>query len=79
MVVPMPVMNMWCAPDHELMKPRDTTEYTRSGSPRAACGCCWPIHLGHDAIAGRISVDLRVGEEPEEVLPEERVAPARRL
>jgi len=26
MVVPMPVMNMWCAQTTKLMKPRDTTE-----------------------------------------------------
>src|SRR3982750_4470646 len=38
MVVPMPVMNMWCAQTTKLMKPRKMTEYTSSRYPRGGLG-----------------------------------------
>src|SRR5882762_8721529 len=53
MVVPMPVMNMWCAQTTKLMKPRDTTEYTRRRYPQSGFRVLFAITSATMPNAGR--------------------------
>ena len=78
-VVPMPVMNMWCAQTMNDMKPEEDQRVDhRAVAPERLAGVVGD-HLGHDAHRRQDQhVDLGVGEEPEQVLPEQRVAAAAR-
>ena len=75
--MPMPVMNMWCAHTMNDMKPRKTHRVDHRAVAPQRLARVVRDDLGDDAHGRQDQdVDLRVGQEPEQVLPEERVAAA---
>ena len=77
MVVPMPVMNMWCAQTMNDMKPEEDDRIDERLVAPERLARVVRDHLRDDAHRRQDEhVHLGMREEPEQVLPEERVAAA---
>ena len=76
-VVPMPVMNMWCAHTMNDMKPRKTIGVDQRAVAPQRLTRVVRDDLGHDAHRRQDEhVHLRMRQEPEQVLPEQRIPAA---